>query len=129
MVVPLVPGCPQTTQNRELSKETRPVGVAFNCGNLDIDADFPYYPQRGSMYDIQIPDPLYVQAQRAAAAYGLTVDAYVQKALQLQLEEEGAVRLTAKQEAIVAKAEADIDAGKFLAAGQMREYFTKKKSA
>jgi len=81
------------------------------------------------MYDIQIPDPLFAEAQRAAAAGGLTVEAYVQEALRLHLEENAPVQLTAEQLAIIAKAEAAIDAGNFFTAGQMQGYFTKKKSA
>jgi len=81
------------------------------------------------MYSVPIPDPLYVEAQRAAAASGLSVEAYVQEAVQVHIDEDGPIRLTPEQVDIIAKAEADIDAGNFFTAPQMREYFNQKKSA
>lgn len=81
------------------------------------------------MHAVHIPAPLYIEAQHVAAASGLSVEAYVQEALQLHLEQDAPVRLTPEQAAIIATAEADIDAGNLFTADQMREYYTQKKPA
>ena len=62
------------------------------------------------MHSVSLPDPLYAHAQRAAEANGLSVEAYVLEAVQLFLEEDAPVRLTPEQVAIIAQAEADVDA-------------------
>jgi len=78
------------------------------------------------MHSVSLPDPLFVEAQRAAAASGLSVEAYVQEAVKLHIQEDSPIKLTPEQVAIIAAAEADIDAGNFYTAPQMREYFNQK---
>lgn len=63
------------------------------------------------MHSVSLPDPLYAEAQRAASASGMSVEAYVQEAVQVQIEEDAPIRLTPEQVAVIAQAEADIDAG------------------
>jgi len=73
------------------------------------------------MQSISLPDPLYLEARRAAAASGLTVEAYVQEAVQLHLEEDAPLRLTPEQIAIIAQAEADMDAGKGMSLEEVKK--------
>jgi len=80
------------------------------------------------MHSITVPDLLYAEAQRVAAVHGLSVEAYVQEALLLHIQEDERIKLAPEQVAIIAKAEADIDAGDSVSAPQMREYFNQKKS-
>jgi len=81
------------------------------------------------MYTVPLPDPLYVAAQRVAAASGRSVETYVLEALALKLEEDAPIQLTSEQVARIANAEVEIDAGNFSTLDEVREYFNKKQSA
>lgn len=83
------------------------------------------------MYDVRIPDSLYQQASHAAEARHVSVDEFIAEVVQLHLQDNGdaPIRLTDKQATIIAKAEADIDAGKFFTSEQVRGYFNEKKTA
>jgi len=78
------------------------------------------------MRNIPLPDPLYAAAERAAKANGLSVEVYVQEALQTQLDEDSAGMLTLEQVTLIGRAEAEIDAGDFFTADQVREHFDMK---
>ncbi len=67
------------------------------------------------MHHVQIPDPLYVEAQRAAEANGVTMERFVREALQLHLHDEPEsrlLRLTPEQVVIIRQSQAGIKAGK-----------------
>lgn len=81
------------------------------------------------MYDVRISDNLYRLASEAAKASHVTLDRYVEEALQLQLKVDAPIQLTAEQSAIITNAESEIDAGNFLTAEQVREHFKTKNSA
>jgi len=72
------------------------------------------------MHTISLSDPIYVEAQRAAAASGLSVEAYVEEALRLHIQDDAPIILTPEQVALITQAEADIDAGKGLTMEQVR---------
>jgi predicted transcriptional regulator len=63
------------------------------------------------MYEVRISDSLYERASQAAKAHHVSVDAFVEKAVQQSLEDEP-VRLTAEQVAIIRQSQAEIKAGK-----------------
>jgi hypothetical protein len=85
--------------------------------------------KKRAMRHVSIPEPLYTQAQRVAVASGMSIEAFVLEALQLRIEEDGPIKLSKDQAEIIARAEAEIDAGNFLTAQQVREHFTQKKAA
>ena len=75
------------------------------------------------MHQVSIPDPLYVEAQRAAEANGVSVERFVREAVQLHLYDEAetsARELTPEQVAIIRQSQADIKAGKGMAIEQAK---------
>jgi hypothetical protein len=78
---------------------------------------------------IPIPDPLYSEAERIAAATGVSIEAFVQEALRLHLDEDGPIRLSTEQVSRVRQAEAEIDAGEGLSMKELREHFAAKTAA
>ncbi len=110
----------------------------MNIGRLG-DTNNHWQPSKGSdtmecsrremaMHSVILSDPIFLEAQRVAAANGLSVDDYVQIALQAQLEVDAPIRLTSEQAAAIAKAEAEIDAGDIYTARQVREFFDGKRA-
>jgi predicted transcriptional regulator len=84
------------------------------------------------MHHVQIPDPLYVELQRAAEANGVTVESFVREAVQLYLHEKpetGSIQLTPRQVAIIRKGQAEIKAGKFLTSEQVKAELNADKAA
>ena len=80
--------------------------------------------------NIHLPEPAYSEAARAAADRGLSVEAYVADFVQMGMgEEDGYAPLTTRQLEIIAQAEADIDAGRFLTMPQVRERLAANKAA
>lgn len=78
---------------------------------------------------IQLSDPAFATIAGVAQAYGQTVEAFVAEAAQRRAEDNAPIRLTPEQIAICEQAEADIDAGRFFTAEQVRERFVAHRTA
>jgi predicted transcriptional regulator len=63
------------------------------------------------MYDVQISESTYEQAQRAAQLRHISLDAFVEEAVQLRLQD-ATLRLTHEQLAVVRAAQEDVNAGR-----------------
>ena len=79
------------------------------------------------MRAVEIPDPLYDEASRRAAARGESLETLVRDVLAAFLEDAPLV-LTPEQREKIARAEAEIDAGDFYTPEQVREHFVKRKA-
>ena len=62
------------------------------------------------MYDVQISESTYEQAQRAAQLRHISLDAFVEEAVRLRLQD-GALRLTHEQLVVVRAAQEYMNAG------------------
>ncbi|MGV3616599.1 MAG: hypothetical protein ACO1SV_14820 [Fimbriimonas sp.] len=81
------------------------------------------------MYQVTLSDPAYEVAKLAAARSGRSVEAFVEEAVRQLADDEAPIVLTPEQAKICAQAEADIDAGNFFTAEQVREHFAQKRAA
>lgn len=76
---------------------------------------------------IQIPELAFEAIANVAQAHGESVETFVLKAARRRAEEEAPIRLTPEQIAICQRGDAQIDAGEFYTAEQIRERFLRKK--
>jgi hypothetical protein len=85
------------------------------------------------MHTVSIPDPLYVEAQRAADATGISLECYVREAVELHLgdgpSEPEVLKLSPEQVAGLRTAQASIAAGKGLTVKQLERSLAEKKAA
>jgi len=85
------------------------------------------------MYTVPLPDPLYIEAQRAAAASGVSLESFIVDAVQLHLndepEEKRSLTLSDEQAKIIELGRADIKAGKGLTMEQVEKKLAAKKAA
>ncbi len=77
------------------------------------------------MRTVEIPDPLYDEAARRAAAHGQSLDTLVSDVLAAYLDEAPLV-LTPEQLNKIDRAEAEIDSGDFYTSEQLREHFARR---
>lgn len=84
------------------------------------------------MHQIQLDDQLYQEAERRAAASGVTVDEYVADVLQNDLHEETEnldYLFTPERLAHIDRAAAQIEAGQGISAEKVRDYFRQKQES
>lgn len=84
------------------------------------------------MHTVRLPDPLYMEAHRAASANGVSIESFVADAVQLHLHDEPdgnqRVVLTAEQVNIIERGRSDIRAGKGLTMDQVERDLAAKKA-
>jgi len=71
--------------------------------------------------EVSIPDPLFKGVQQAATVSGVSLEAYVAKALELHLRV-GALTLTPDQATIVRSAQEDVKAGRVMSTDEARAH-------
>ena len=85
------------------------------------------------MHTIPLPDPLYIEAQRAATACGMSIESFIVEAVRLHLDddlhEENIVVLAPEQVAIVRRGQSDIKAGRGATMEQAEQRLAAKKAA
>jgi hypothetical protein len=72
------------------------------------------------MYDVQISESTCEQAQRAAQLRHISLDAFVEEAVRLRLQD-GALRLTHEQLAVVRAAQENMNAGRVFSRQKSRK--------
>jgi hypothetical protein len=84
-------------------------------------------------FEVTIPDPLFAGAQRAAAANGLSLEAYVTDAVQLRLQDEPSDDMawffTPDRVMEIREAAAEARTGNNLTPEQVEAHFAAKKAA
>jgi hypothetical protein len=84
-------------------------------------------------FEVSIPDPIYSGAQRAAAAGGMSIEAFLADAVQLHLQDDPnddmAWFFTPDRIAEIREAAAEARTGNNLTPGQVEEHFAAKRAA
>jgi hypothetical protein len=85
------------------------------------------------MAQIELSDQLFAEAQRKAAAVGMSVDRFVADAVQLHLHEAlddtRSISLTSEQVATIRQSQAEIKSGKGLTMEQVDQQLAAKRAA
>ena len=81
------------------------------------------------MHNIPLPDPLYVEAARFAAASGQSVEAYVTEAVRQRVVDDAPTVLSPEQAAIVRQSQKDMRDGKGYTMAQVEERLAANKAA
>jgi hypothetical protein len=85
------------------------------------------------MHNVQLSDQLFIEAQRKAAAAGMSVERFVADAVLLHLHDDlgdqPSVTLTPEQIAIVRKSQEEIKSGKGLTMEQVEQRLAANKAA
>ena len=72
------------------------------------------------MRTVALPDSVYAEAARAAAANGVSLEAFVAEAVRLHAEDEAPLVLTEEQAAKVREAQASVRAGRVLTSEELK---------